>query len=109
MKLKYRLTVTSEDVRRCFQRSDNADISILTRDFRQTKDEEMYDAVITTFNRHDSAKHVGDSLRKWVNAKVNEIISHLNTAHGRIVYTEKLLGSLLSKYYEKTTAKETVE
>jgi len=106
LKLKFRVPVRQEDVLRCFARCRPRDIEILTDDYREVNDQMMYDAVVTVFNRYEPVKNLGDSLRKWVNTKSNEIIAHLNTAHGRAVYNDELLEYLVIAYFKETEGKE---
>jgi DNA-directed RNA polymerase specialized sigma24 family protein len=72
LKLKFRVPVREEDVLRCFPRCRSKDIEILCDDYRNTTDQVMYDLAVAAFNRYESVKNLGDSLRKWVNTKANE-------------------------------------
>lgn len=106
LKLRFRVPVRQQDVLRCLARCRPKDIEILTDDYREVTDQVMYDAVVTAFNRYEPTRNMGDSLRKWANTKSREVIAHLNTAHGRPLYNDELLESLVIAYFNETEGKE---
>jgi len=105
LKLKYRILITPNEVRRCFPKATPEDIRVLTRDFRSLKDREVFNRVIPIFNKHDGKQSQSDTLRKWIAIKSDEIMAHLNRTHTYTVYRSDVFADLVSLYYQSEVGK----
>ncbi len=101
LKLKCRIPLSDNDVNSCFPGCSRKDLDLLKRDFRGIKDKQLFDTVLPVFNRNEGRENKGDTLRKWVSVKVDEITSQLNRTHRNIVYTSKNLVDFVTLYYER--------
>lgn len=101
LKLKCRIPVKEKDISMCFPAFNNDEMNLLSRDFKNMKDKNVFDTVITVFNRHEGMENKSDTLRKWVSLKVDEITSHMNHTHPSDVYTNKNFLDLLTLYFDK--------
>jgi DNA-directed RNA polymerase specialized sigma24 family protein len=100
LKLKYRIPVCGEDVKECFPQCSDEDINTLAQDFTLTRDKRMFEKILPVFNRHESRQNQSDTLRKWVNVKVDEIVTHLNRTHKIKVYSAKNFADFIALYYQ---------
>ncbi len=100
LKLKYRLPITREDVEKCFPRCTEAEVDTLMQDFTFTRDKQLYRIILAVFNQHEGRKSKSDSLRKWINVKVDEIVLHLNRTHNCSVYNSKNFADFIALYYQ---------
>lgn len=100
LKLKYRIPVTREDVETCFPACSDEDIKILTQDFKFSRDKRIFEKILSVFNHHEARENKSDTLRKWINVKVDEIIRHLNRTHGTKVYSSKNFADFIALYYQ---------
>ncbi len=100
LKLKYRLPVSSFDVKSCFPQCTEDDVGTLTQDFKRIRDKRLFEHILTVFNQHEGRDNKSDTLRKWVNVKVDEIISHLNRTHGHNAYNSKNFADFVSFYFD---------
>ncbi len=101
LKLKCRIPVKEKDISLCFPAFNTDDMKLLSKDFKNMKDKNVFDTVITVFNRHEGMENKSDTLRKWVSLKVDEITAHMNHTHQGDVYTSKNFLDLLTLYYDK--------
>lgn len=99
LKLKCRIVPTPEDVLRCFPRCSAAEVERLSADFSMINDKKLFEMVVDIFNRHDGRENKSDTLRKWVNVKTDEVISHLNKTHGSKVYNTDNIADFVGFYY----------
>jgi DNA-directed RNA polymerase specialized sigma24 family protein len=106
LKLKFRLTVYSADVKRCFPNCSPDDIAQLGRDFRTKKDRDMFKAIIGVFNRHEANPVQADTLRKWIENKITVIIDLMNRMHHAAVYNSKNISDLISLFFQERDAHE---
>jgi hypothetical protein len=100
LKLKYRIPVTRKDVETCFPACSDEDVKTLTQDFKFTRDKRIFEKILSVFNHHEARKNKSDTLRKWINVKVDEIIRHLNRTHGSKVYSSKNFADFITLYYQ---------
>ena len=77
------------------------DIEILMQDFTLDKNHTIFEKVIHIFNKYESTNNKGDTLRKWIDSRITEIIGYLNTFHGNIVYNSHNIESLIQVFYGK--------
>ncbi len=64
------------------------------------KDKTVFDTVTPVLNKYEGIGNQGDTIRKWISVKVDEIASHLNRTHQFSVYTSKNLVDFITLYYE---------
>ncbi|MCP5103080.1 MAG: sigma-70 family RNA polymerase sigma factor [bacterium] len=100
LKLKYRVPVLKEDIEKCFPRCTEEDVDTLAQDFKFARDKGVFEKILSVFNYHEARENKSDSLRKWVNVKVDEIITHLNRTHGANVYNNKNFADFVALYYQ---------
>lgn len=100
LKLKYRIPLTRRDIERCFPNCREEDIRVFTQDFSLMRDKRVFEKIQSVFNYHESRENKSDTLRKWVNVKVEEIILHLNRTHGSKIYSIKNFADFIGLYYE---------
>ncbi len=101
LKLKFRFGVTAHDVRCCFPSCSTAEIQALSADFRNTRDRDMYQAIVPVFNRHEPKPVRPDTLRKWAESKTSLIVSHLNRLHQATVYDSENIADLLGLFFKE--------
>jgi len=101
LKLKYRLLLSTSDIRQCFSAVSSQEIAILGQDFRTAKDLKMFKTVIPVFNAHDTKAVKADTLRKWVENKINDIIAQLNRMHQADIYNNSNFSDLVGLYFQK--------
>lgn len=100
LKLKFRIPVAKEDVERCFPNCREEDIEILAQDFKLARDKRVFEKILSVFNYHESRENKSDTLRKWINVKIDEIITHLNRTHNFAVYNTKNFADFINLYYQ---------
>lgn len=100
LKLKFRVPMKCEDVTRDFPYYDEESVAILTADYRLIKDKKMFVRVNDVFNRYEEKQKKSDSLRKWIDVKVDELVDHLNSAHRGPVYDLDKFADLVRFYYQ---------
>lgn len=100
LKLKYRIPVSSEETHRCFPACSQEDVETLSQDFITVNDKTMFETIIAVFNLHEARQYKSDTLRKWTFVKIDEIVTLLNRAHGRDVYSRESVGELITLYYQ---------
>jgi len=100
LKFKYRIPVTRHDIEKCFPNCREEDIKTLTQDFTTAKDKRVFEKILSVFNYHEARENKSDTLRKWVNVKVDEIIMHLNRTHSARVYNNKNFADFIALYYQ---------
>ena len=71
------------------------------RENLQKRMNEIYCKVIQVFNKYDRKMKNGDSLRKWVNRKEEEIIEKMNIFHKHPIYHKKSLRMLFQVYFDQ--------
>ncbi len=101
LKLKCRIPLKDVDVHCCFPRCRCEDLTLLSKNFKNIRDKELFDIVTPVFNRNEGKEIMSDTLRKWLSVKLEEIASHLNNPHGSAVYTHKSVIDFISLYYER--------
>ncbi len=101
LKFKYRIPVTRQDIEKCFPKCREEDIKTLTQDFTTTKDKRVFEKILSVFNYYEVRVNKSDTLRKWVNVKVEEIIMHLNRTHSTRVYNNKNFADFIALYYQE--------
>jgi len=101
LKLKYRIPVVKEDIRRCFPNCREEDIEILAQDFTRSRDKRVFEKILSVFNFHEARENKSDTLRKWINVKIDEIITHLNRTHNSAVYNTKNFADFVNLYYQE--------
>lgn len=106
LKLKFRLSVHPEDVKRCFPNCSPDDIAHLGHDFRTTKDRDLYRAIVSVFNRHEENPVQADTLRKWIENKIMVIIEQMNRLHHAAVYNSKNIADLLNLFFQERDVHE---
>ena len=107
LKLKYRIPVTRKDVESCFPSCSDEDIKILTQDFKFSRDKRIFEKILSVFNHHEARMNKSDTLRKWINVKVEEIVRHLNRTHGTKVYSSKNFADFIALYYQNIKGDKT--
>ena len=107
LKLKYRIPVTRKDVEKCFPACNEKDINTLTQDFIFARDKRIFEKILTVFNFHEARTNKSDTLRKWINVKVDEIIKHLNRTHQCKVYNSKNIADFIALYYQNIKGDKT--
>ncbi len=100
LKLKFRVPVKREDLKRDFSYYDDDSIEVLTADYRLVKDKKMFVRVNDVFNHYEQKKKKSDSLRKWIDVKVDELVAHLNNPHRGPVYDIDKFADLVRFYYQ---------
>ena len=100
LKLKFRVPVKIEDLKRDFPYYDDDSTAVLTADYRLVKDKKMFVRVNDVFNRYEEKQKKSDSLRKWIDVKVDELVDHLNNSHRGPVYDLDKFADLVRFYYQ---------
>jgi len=96
LKIKFRLRITEMEALRCFPGLAAEELAVLTRDFTQTTDQQVFSIIVPVFNRHEEKTNASDSLRKWIHIKAEEIVAHLNRLHAAEVYSMDHLATLMA-------------
>ncbi|MCP4221027.1 MAG: hypothetical protein GY765_40735 [bacterium] len=105
LKLKYRLPVTRQDISGCFPDCSDEFINILTSDYKLIRDKQLFENILAVFNHYEGRGNKSDTLRKWINVKVDEIIGHLNRSHNCTVYDNKNFADFIALYYGKNASR----
>lgn len=100
LKLKLRIAVAGPDVRKAFPAAGEEDVDVLCADFKFVSDKEMYRRIAPVFERRLGQKMHGDSLRKWVDKRLDQIVLHLNRSHGSAVYTKDNLCDFFEYFFQ---------
>jgi hypothetical protein len=101
LKLKYRIRLSRQDILRSFPGCTEDEIEILSASYQRWRDRTIFKEIVNVFNRLQGKSNQGDTLRKWLDLKIDEIIGQLNRTHGRQVYNSKNFGDLLILYYQR--------
>jgi hypothetical protein len=100
LKIKFRIPVVAEDILKCFPKCSRHDIDKLSQDFRFQQDKRVFETIINIFNQNEGKENKGDTLRKWISIKTDEIIRHLNHTHDYLVYNQKNISDLITLYFQ---------
>ncbi len=100
LKWKYRIPVHKEDVKMYLPSCTASDLRILTRDFRKQNDLELFETVLNVLNKYENTNSKSDSLRKWIDVKINDTVRHMNLFHGRSVYKNIHIEDLVILYFQ---------
>ncbi len=100
LKLKFRAQVQRDVLLRDFPGLDDNSIAVLTADYRLVKDKKMFARVNDVFNQLEQKKKKSDSLRKWIDVKVDELLAHLNNSHRAPLYDVEKFADLVRFYYQ---------
>lgn len=101
LKLKYRIRLNRREVLRSYPQCSEEEIESLSANYQQWRDHAVFKEIVPIFNRWEGKTNQGDTLRKWLDLKIEEIIGQLNRTHDRRVYNSKNFGDLLSLYYQR--------
>lgn len=104
LKLKFRIDVNDTNIKSSFPNYDRNALEVLTRDYRLEKDGDVWEQVQVVFNRLEKTEYKSDSLRRWVNVKVKEVINLMNRTLNRSAYDESVLETLLNLYYQSESS-----
>jgi DNA-directed RNA polymerase specialized sigma24 family protein len=107
MKLKFRISIEAEEVKQTFPVFGSQDVEALTGDYRFVSDKKMFGTINEIFNTYQVKKNKSDSLRKWVDVKIEEMVSHLNRIHRGNVYNTDKIADLIRLYYQAPADRET--
>ncbi len=101
MKLKYRVAVNRQTVMNCYHSCSNRDMDLFMADYSCINDREMFGIVSEAVNNNESKPSKSDTLRKWIDIKIKEVISHLNKYHEAEVYNTGVFEDLVILFYQK--------
>lgn len=107
LKLKFRIPIEEAEVKSVYPQFSNEDTIMLTRDFRFVSDKKMFGKINEIFNRYQARQNKSDSLRKWIDVKIEEIIAHLNRFHRGNVYNTDKIADLIRLYYQAPGERDT--
>lgn len=99
IKLKFRLPIDASDVEACYAECTEEETRILSQDFRRETDSALLETVHPILCKYDGVKYKIDSLRRWIDRKVEEIIELMNKTHDKEVYTPEVLELLVHLFY----------
>jgi hypothetical protein len=102
IKLKYRIRISAEEVKKYIPNCEKKDLKILTQDYKFMKDKQLFEEIFSVFNLYEKKQNKSDSLRKWINVKIDEIIAHMNRTHRFDVYNNKNFADFITLYYQNT-------
>lgn len=102
MRLKYRTEVNEDNVLSCYPSCSKEDIVLFTGNYSGVNDREMFSTICDAVNRNESKPSKSDTLRKWVDIKIKEVITHLNRHHGSDVYNSKIFEELAILFFQKS-------
>jgi len=104
LKLISRVEIADDDLLSYCPKCDSDKLRNLTgrfgEDYYDMKDLEIYNIITPFFNKCDGKNNSVDALRKWLDAKITEIIKILNGNPPQASYDKETLKILVQKYYE---------
>ncbi len=107
LKLFSRVAVSINDLEDCFGALERRDILAIHQQFGHAYDDmtdkAIYAYITPFFNRSDGKQNSPDALRKWIQAKVEEIILLMNGKPKQANYEPETLKILVRNYYESSS------
>ena len=101
LKLKYGIGFNLNELKVKFPQYSLEDLQILSADFKEKRMNDIFGKVIQVFNKYDRKMKNGDSLRKWINRKEEDIIEKMNIFHKHPIYHKKSLRMLFQVYFDQ--------
>jgi RNA polymerase sigma factor (sigma-70 family) len=103
LKLIFRIPLAPADILAYFPEASQAEISelmeISTKTGDELKQKHIYDSIISLYNKAENRVHTADSLRKWMNSKLEEICTLLNSNGRHSNYDKESIQLLMEKYF----------
>lgn len=103
LKLIFHIPLTETDIRDYYPDCPVEDQQLLTERFGhdrvQATEKEVYAAVTPLFNQCEQKRNSPDALRKWLNARIDEVITLLNAGGAGANYDKPALKLLVEQYY----------
>ncbi len=103
LRLKYRLPLSVGLLCRWWPRMDE-DAHRLQQDHRRVQDHELWAVAAEVLHCYETPPVKGDSLRKWVDVRVAELIRLMNRTHPHTVYDHRNFETLFAHYVESEYA-----
>jgi hypothetical protein len=101
LKVRFRIPLDYEDLQKLSPDFRNEDFQQLLKDlgnYSGSTDKHMNSIIIDFLNECEGKQNTADSLRKWINLKITELIEFLNGDPPASNYTEETLQILFEKY-----------
>ena len=74
----------------------------MTEDNRLKKDKNILKKIFPIFNLYEKKNNKSDTLRKWIDTKIGEIVNHMNSNLEYVVYNYTNIGDFLVLYYNES-------
>ncbi len=102
LKALYSVRTTHEDLSAVFPGISNEDIADMTNRYQAGShtDKEIYELLTDLSNRYERKQITADATRKWIQAKITEIIGLLNGVPQESNHNKETLKILFQKYCE---------
>lgn len=103
LKLKFRIPLTDGDIRTWYPASSAGDRARFVRAFggfyEEMRDPELFRKAAPMLNKVEGRENRPDSLRRYVDTTIREILVLLNGNPPRHTFDEDSLGALIQKYF----------
>ncbi len=106
LKIFFGIGITHDDLLQLYPEADEKEISVVlqkcnpTSDIDHKTDKELYETLTQFINKYEKKHNSSDALRKWVHAKMTEIIVLLNGNPKTANYDKETLKILFQFKYE---------
>jgi RNA polymerase sigma factor (sigma-70 family) len=106
LKVVLGIGITERDVLNVYPQASEEDVQHLIdgcnaeSELDRKTDKELYRAITQMTNKYENKMNSADALRKWISARINEIIELLNGTHKTANYSKETLKILCQYYYK---------
>ena len=104
LKLKFKMPFDHEDFKSVFKdiaRSEFEKFICLVNPYEHCPDKAIFIALTDIFNKYENKKNMPDTLRKWINFKISELMDVLNGSPPSSNYDEETFQILFEKCFYK--------
>jgi hypothetical protein len=103
LKLYFRFSQTSENIKRYFTACSVEDertlLNLFGGDYTSLSIQEIYKQITPFLNKYEGKSNTADSARRWIDSKVDEIITLLNGNPPQFKYDKEALKLLAERYF----------
>jgi len=108
LKIISRIPLKKQDIKQYRPDLPDKDITELLnhlhKDYAELSNKELYERCQFLFNRNEHKSSSADSIRKWMDTRINDILYQMNKRGGEkgsVNYTKETLSVLIYKYFER--------
>jgi len=101
LKLHFKLPISDENILKWSTELSDEDIKILKRDNLSFTRKQIFERINSVFNRVEEKERKPGALIRWIQVRINELITLMNKFHKMSVYDSRTFETLISLNYLK--------